>query len=360
MLLGMMSESALPIMHLAVVSFRINYGRGTPHEPPFNFRYALSLIAAAALLSGCGGSQPLIGAPGAMAQSVTGGAQARRHSGSWMLPEAKRSTLLYVSDAQDNEVTVYTFPSGHVVGALDGFNGPYGECVDNAGHVFITSDNGSQIFEYPHGGTSPIATISDPGEHPAGCSINPVTGQLAVNNAYTVSNHAGSISLYTYRRRHGWGFPKMYTDAAFFYMYFCGYDNRGNLYVDGYSAYDGTFELAVLPAGRKTFTNLTLDQAINVPGGIMWDGRYMSIGDSGLSVSPIYRFEVRGTSASVVGETTLSGPNVNQFWINGDTVAGPEQGNETVGIWTYASGKAIRSITGELDWPNGLTVSPPN
>lgn len=318
-------------------------------------RYVLGAGAAIALLAGCAGSQP----PSAMPQTVNAGAQATRHSSSWMLPEAKRSTLLYVSDAQDNEVTVYTFPSGHLVGRLEGFYDPYGECVDNAGHVFITSDNGSQIFEYPHGGASPIATITDSGQHPAGCSVNPVTGQLAVNNAYTVSNHAGSISLYTYRRHHGWGSPQMYSDPSFFYMYFCGYDDKGNLYVDGYTAYDGSFELAVLPAGSKTFTNLTLDQTINIPGGIMWDGHHMSIGDSGLSVSPIYRFKVRGTSATVIGKTSLSGPNVNQFWINGDTVTGPEQGNDTVGIWAYPSGKTIHSITEEqLYWPNGLTVSP--
>jgi hypothetical protein len=323
-------------------------------------RYALCSYVAAAMLAGCSGSQPPIGRTGSDAAAVSGVAHTRSHSGSWMLPEAKRSSLLYVSDAQSNEVTVYTFPSGRLVGVLDGFNDPYGECVDKEGHVFITSDNGSQILEYPHGSSSPIATISDSGEHPAGCSINPVTGQLAVNNAYTVSNNAGSISLYTYRRHRGWGFPKMYADSAFFYMYFCGYDDRGNLYVDGYTAYDGSFVLAVLPAGRKTFTNLTLNQTINVAGGIMWDGHYMTIGDSGLSVSPIYRFKVRGTSASVVGTTALSGPNVNQFWISGDTVAGPEQGNETVGIWTYPSGKIVRSITGELDWPNGLTVSPAN
>lgn len=152
----------------------------------------------------------------------------------------------------------------------------------------------------------------------------------------------------------------MYTDSAFFYMYFCGYDAKGDLYVDGYTAYDGSFLLAVLPAGRKAFTNLMFNQTVNVAGGIMWDGRYMTIGDSGQGLSPIYRFKVRGLYATVVGKTILSAPNVNQYWISANTIVGPEQGYNTVGVWAYPSGKTLRSITNELDYPNGLTISPAN
>jgi len=53
---------------------------------PFS-RYALSLSAAATLLAGCGGSQPPIGAPGAMPQTSALGAYADRGT-SWMLREA--------------------------------------------------------------------------------------------------------------------------------------------------------------------------------------------------------------------------------------------------------------------------------
>ena len=73
-------------------------------------RYALCSYVAAAMLAGCSGSQPPIGRTGSDAAAVSGVAHTRSHSGSWMLPEAKRSSLLYVSDAQSNEVTVYTFP----------------------------------------------------------------------------------------------------------------------------------------------------------------------------------------------------------------------------------------------------------
>ena len=49
-------------------------------------RYAPSIIIAAALLAGCGGSQPPIGAPGAIPQSRVAASPAER-GGSWMLPE---------------------------------------------------------------------------------------------------------------------------------------------------------------------------------------------------------------------------------------------------------------------------------
>ena len=53
------------------------------------------IIGAAALFAGCGGSQPPIGALGAMPQSSAIAEHATRGE-SWMLPEAKSEDLLYV------------------------------------------------------------------------------------------------------------------------------------------------------------------------------------------------------------------------------------------------------------------------
>jgi hypothetical protein len=74
-------------------------------------------ISAAALLAGCGGSQPPIGSPGAMPQSPAIATHADR-SGSWMLPEARRDDLLYV-DAGDGVGTyVFSYPEGKRVGEI--------------------------------------------------------------------------------------------------------------------------------------------------------------------------------------------------------------------------------------------------
>jgi hypothetical protein len=100
--------------------------------------HELRIGAAAVLLTGCGGSQPPIGAPGAMLQSHAIATHAPR-GGSWMLPEAKSEDLLYVSEV--GTVTVYSYPQGKLEGKLRGFFDATGECVDAKGDVYI-ADNG--------------------------------------------------------------------------------------------------------------------------------------------------------------------------------------------------------------------------
>ena len=79
------------------------------------------------MLAGCGGSQPPIGAPGAMPLTSTLAAPADRGK-SWMLPEAKAEDLLYVSNYRGNYVAVYDYKTGTAVGSLSGFDGR-GQCV---------------------------------------------------------------------------------------------------------------------------------------------------------------------------------------------------------------------------------------
>ena len=76
-------------------------------------RVAPMMGAAAALLAGCGGLQPPIGAPGAMPQSST---LARHTDGgqSWMLPGAKSQDLIYSSHPEG--VAVYSYPADKLVG----------------------------------------------------------------------------------------------------------------------------------------------------------------------------------------------------------------------------------------------------
>jgi hypothetical protein len=121
---------------------------------------------------------------------------------SWMAPDAKKQDLLYISDVSDNEVTVYSYPSGKLEGTLTGFEVPTGLCSDKAGDVFVTDFEASEILEYAHGGTTPIATLSDPGQWPSGCSVDPMTGNLAVSNDETPSVGEGNLAIYAHARAH--------------------------------------------------------------------------------------------------------------------------------------------------------------
>ena len=206
---------------------------------------------AVALLAGCGApqlapsSQPL-GTPAIHPD----------HNPSWMSPDAKNHDLLYISDFGTDDVDVYSYPKGKLKGTLTGFAAPHGECVDAAGNVFVVNTGAYDILEYPHGGSTPIADLSDSGWYPLSCSVDPKTGNLAVTNQ-SLGSDAGSVSIYKRAK----GSPKLYTASNIFFYYFCGYDDKGNLYVDGNTNHTNAFEFAELPAGGTTFKSITLGQS---------------------------------------------------------------------------------------------------
>ena len=105
-----------------------------------------------------------------------------------MAPPASQkiaTALLYVSDAETSSVYVFELPNGNLVQTLTGFDRPSGECVDKTGNVFIVDSNQSVVREYAHGGKTPIKLLNDAGYAPTDCSIDPVTGNLAVTNYRT-------------------------------------------------------------------------------------------------------------------------------------------------------------------------------
>ena len=158
-----------------------------------------------------------------------------------MLPEAKSQDLLYVSEPAAKHVVVFSYPVGKRLGVLNDLGATVGECVDSAGDVFIVSDPTSPslpttIYEFTHGGTVPIATLSDPGGG-YGCSIDAATGNLAVSNFSDPSNPYGGYGDVAIFAR-AQGNPTMYYPPASFptNFYFCGYDDQGNLYLSGTSS----------------------------------------------------------------------------------------------------------------------------
>lgn len=229
-------------------------------------RCALTVGAAAALLAGCGGSQTQIGAPGPMPQSRAIVPHAER-GGSWMLPDAKKGRLLYVSDASyydyNDYVYVYTYPDGSLVGTLTGFTRPEGLCANKAGRIVVVDTDGGKIFEYSRGGTTPIRTLVD-GDSPAACAIDQHSGNLAV------ANYAGSVSIY----ERGRGTPTIYPTP--WPVWFVGYDDGGNLFAEGFG-YDVV--IAELPVNGSAFNPIHLDVKIKMPAaGVQWFDDRLTVG----------------------------------------------------------------------------------
>ena len=151
-------------------------------------RFALGVCAAAAMLAGCGGSQPPIGAPGATLQALATGAN---HSESRTVAEANRNDLLYVAnfDAGNGtgDITVYRADGKNpapIQTISDGLNAPQGDCLDSHGNLYVTNEpsNGAGwVAEYAFGKGRPSKTITDGITTPGYCAIDN-KGNLWVTN----------------------------------------------------------------------------------------------------------------------------------------------------------------------------------
>lgn len=273
------------------------------------------------------------------------------HGKSWMASDATNNQLLYVSDAGRNDVYVYSYPKGKLVGTLTGFNFPEGECVDNSGNVWIVNTGTSQIagslIEYAHAGTTPIATLDDTGQSPVGCSINKRNGTLAVTNLQTASGGPGSISIY----KKAQGNPANYSDPSFSEMFLLDYDDKGNIFVDGINK-GSAFQYAELPRGSKTFKDITLNQNISYPGGVQFTHGYIALGDQ----LNVVIYHVSGST--ITGSTKLNAARLIQFCVRRYDVTNPDLGNFNIGLFKYPSGQFVKYIARYLSEPVAAVVSP--
>src|ERR1700729_2223189 len=162
-------------------------------------RTALVVVAAAlftplACLAGCASrTLPLTSSE----QALESAGRPALRGGSWMAPEAKGESLLYVSDTGMQSVDVYAYPKGKLEGTLTNFRYPAGECVDQKSDVWIADTSAGEVLEYAHAGTSPIASLTLAGQEPIDCSVDPTSGNLAVSNIVTTGGGAGSVSIFT-------------------------------------------------------------------------------------------------------------------------------------------------------------------
>lgn len=299
-------------------------------------------LAALALLSGCSAGQ--VG-------SLPLGARA---ANSWMSAGAKSHDLLYITDIGTDEVYVYSYPQGTLVGTLRGFQSPVRVCSDAAGDVYVTNADAHQILKYAHGGTRPIATLSDKGFLAVDCSVDPTTGALAVANYSTKRSTYGSVAIY----KPGATTPKIDRAAGVLAYLFLAYDGAGNLYVNGL---DKGYNTAFIekPHGAKKFHAIKLDRTFPGWGGVQWDGKYVAVGDG---ISKVYDFAIAGGKGTTVKTIPLTrAVNVEQFWLDGSTLVAPDGPNgaqHDAGLWRYPQGgKPIKTIGGDFKNPSGATIS---
>jgi sugar lactone lactonase YvrE len=192
-------------------------------------------VTLAALLAGCGGSQPPIGAPGAVPQSRSIVQHAARGK-SWMLPGAKsgavaqyqtKSPLLYVGNFGNQDVTVYraTVKDPAPLATIsDDLFFPDGACIDGHGMLYVTNlqpSGGGWVSEYPLGKTTPSRIITDGINSPAYCAID-TKGNLWVANAF-----GPNVTEYLYGKKK----PHTVITKGLLEPVGVAIDSSGNLYV---------------------------------------------------------------------------------------------------------------------------------
>jgi len=292
-------------------------------------RYALTSCVAAAMLTGCGGSQPPIGAPGAMPQTSAIATHADRGK-SWMLPGSSSGDLIYATGGCGG-TCVISYPDMKLVGDLP--DSGVAICSDAQGNIFLPKDG--KVVEYAHGGTAPVATLNLPGGGGGGCTVDPISHNLAV----VFESSSASLAIFANEQ----GTPTQYETHIL--SNYCGYDGSGNLFVNGFD--NQAFALSELPIGSSGFTKLSISQSVGEPGQIQWDGNYMTW-ETVDKPTIVSRLSIVGSAAKIVGTTTFNTKHkAFQSWISGNIIILPYNIRGTrpnvVGVWKYPKGGKVVS-----------------
>ncbi|HEY1682757.1 MAG TPA: hypothetical protein VGF98_14015 [Candidatus Tumulicola sp.] len=318
-------------------------------------RFAIFLCSCA--IAGCANATTVAGS-GAV-PSVHAATPAQR---SWMAPNAASGNLLYISDEGYGAVFVYAYARNAIkfVGVLNQPTPPGPMCVDKQQNVWILGERDGASYsatEYAHGGTAPIAVLTDPAGVPTGCAADPTTDKLAISSTPPVTGGTATIAIYN----RGRGNPKLYEDSTIKGFYdCCTYDHRGNLYGYGTENMSGKNIISELPKGSGTFSHVTLDHEIPFLYGMQWVGKYLTVADTGATSAAIDEYTISPSGAKLARTIKLAGVTLLwQYFIDGDRIIAPDApftGSGFVGRYRYpAGGDAIK--TNEFSQPVAVVVS---
>lgn len=324
------------------------------------FRACALVVCSALTFAGCTSAQQRT-MPASIPQSA--GAPRGR---SWMLPQARRQDLLYVTSPAINDVDVYTL-DGTQVGHLTGFSEPTGMCVDRYGYVYVANTGSGTLVKYAHGGTSAVSTY-EPGAPLSGCSVD-ATGDVAAT-----IYQPGAVVVYA------GGDPNdgtTYQNSSCPLQETMGYDDRGNL-IGVTSSTQSKVTLCALMSGAASETVLTLNGVqMHDPGSSMWDGKYMTLTDQmvdGEFETGIIRVSLAGSSLVPHGERLFTSPcsyaSMPHPFIVGkkNTPVNHQEGtllvgnsgcgsSYSLGFWHYPKGGSYFKYYDVADRPYGEAVS---
>jgi DNA-binding beta-propeller fold protein YncE len=309
----------------------------------------LAAGALAAALAGCGvtSEQSALAPPGGASESNSA------------LPTAA-GDLIYVLDNGSERVYQYSYETRKRLGTIKTrFADAESMCVDGAQNVFVVDNATQAIWEYSPGGKSVIRILIDFVGFPFACAVDPTTGNLAVTNREnSYDEFPGNVVIYP----HVTGKPKAYEVLNMYEIYFPAFDDKGNLFVDGYSTYFRGSLLSELPKNGKNFVDLTLSSKIASAFGMQWDGKYLAVCDIGPQPNEIDRYSMSRFSAKKVSSTILKEANyVYQFFVAAiggkDVVVGADPTARKLYAWQYPLGGSPSFSIGGFIRPFGAVIA---
>lgn len=316
--------------------------------PVIPLRVALSFAVTAAVLSGCSESSP------------SGGSLVTPQTARLQPATSSSGDLLYLGE--NNTLETYTYP-GDVFESKVATKFSIKEmCSDTKGDVFVAAVSGTgskktgAIYEYAHGGDTPIATLATPARQlPSSCSSDPATGDLAVGS-YNRNDFAPQVNVYV----NASGTPKVYTSEALAEFPQVAYDDAGDLF-----AVSSGNVGAELVAGAGKMAKITLSQTLGLVTHAQWDGEYFALQSFGenqrqrpRAFEHIYRVAISGSSGKIV--STVHFDNwiqkfAGQSWLQGGTlIATP---GAYVAFWNYPQGGKVTKILHPKSPGKAVTVS---
>lgn len=353
-------------------------------KPSKTTHYAVGALAAIALLAGCSGlgssqsstpagvSPSALGARGVVAQAHRNGTYTSVKAPTVHTDTRKShiekmgvgQRILFVSDDGTNDVLMFALPAMTLTGTITGFDEPQGMCIDKKRNVWITNTGTLQILQYSPSGTL-LNTLSDPNGYPVGCAVNRANGDLAVTNLFNTSGD-GTVEVYA----NATGTPTSYSNPNQTENFFDAYDNKGNLYVDGFSS--AGFSLSVLPNNSSTMSTVSISGGtIFFPGGVNWTKNTdLVVGDQECngSGSCQYAITVSGDSGTITGSTPLTNYNSGACDVDQGTIArggkvfaggciSESSAASTAARWSYPSGGVPTNYSTSVSEPIGAAIT---
>ena len=303
---------------------------------------ALGLCGAAGVLASC------TGAPTQSSSAVSNAASQPAGASAWAASSLRMRDLLYVSH-KDGSLDMYAYPSGRLQGHLENARAA-GLCSDGNGDVFVPS--GSEVFEYAHAGTRPIAILRGSlGGVAQACAVDPTSGNLAVLGGFSpkfgVALYAGAA-----------GVPKTYGLHVAGGYWSSTFDNEGNLFVA--SAGRSAVDLVELPKGANRFASIAWSGPRPAGfGSIQWDGQALALSApaDASGTATISRYSVIGARAALIGQTQLkSAGTLGAFAVRGTTLIAP--GAAEIVFYGYPAGGDPTTIIKDDRGPQAAAISP--